>query len=183
MESQPSAMPSTSFERITRLMSMLYTTLRTFGSTWPENFSSPSPSARPRPSPPIQPRIEADHLPHRIQAEAARHDRIVLEMAAEEPEIRLHIEFGADQALAVFAAGLGDFRDAVEHQHRRQRQLGIAGAEHLAAAAGQQILVFITVAPIQHRIQPLSDVPMERFERTGPVSPRENACFPQIGAT
>src|SRR6202166_2481036 len=56
MESQPSAMPNTSFERITRLMSMLYTTLRTFGSTCPASFNSPSPSARPRPAPPVQPR-------------------------------------------------------------------------------------------------------------------------------
>src|SRR3981189_144558 len=118
MESQPSAMPSTSFERITRLMSMLYTTLRTVGSTWPENFNSPRPSARPRPAPlPAHPaQIEADHLPHRIEAETARHDRIVLEMAAEKPQVRLHIEFGADQAPAVPAPVLGTFTDRLE-QH------------------------------------------------------------------
>src|ERR1700710_2311717 len=105
MESQPSESPSTSFERITRFMSMLYTTLRRFAATAPDK--------------------KADHLPHRVEAETARHHRIVLEMAAEKPEIRLHIEFGADQAFAVFAAGLRNIRDAVEHQHRRQRQLRI----------------------------------------------------------
>ena len=95
-------------------------------------------------------------------------------MAAEKPEVRLHIEFGADQALAVLSAGFGDLADAVEHQHRRQRQLRIAGAEQLAAAAGQQILVFVTAAPIQHRFS-LSRIPDcafktdMRFERTGPV--------------
>ena len=31
--------------------------------------------------------------------------------------------------------------NALEHQHRRQRQLGIARAEQLAAPAGEQILV------------------------------------------
>ena len=88
---------------------------------------------------------EADHLPQRVEAEAARHHRVALEVAEEKPEVRLHIEFGADHALAVLAAGLGDLGDAVEHQHRRQRQLGVAGAEQLAAAAGQQIFVVETV--------------------------------------
>src|SRR5205814_8700041 len=46
-----------------------------------------------------------------------------------------------------------------EHQHRRQRQLRIARAEHPAAAAGQQILVLITAAPFQHGIQPLLRCP------------------------
>ena len=71
-------------------------------------------------------------------------------MATEEPQVGLHIEFGADQALAIFAAGLGNFADAVEHQHRRQRQLGVARAKQLAPTARQQILIFITAAPIQH---------------------------------
>src|SRR5262249_27465825 len=71
-------------------------------------------------------------------------------MAAEEPEVGLDVELGAHDALAEFAAGLADFADAVEHQHRRQRQLCIARAEHLAAAARQQILIFITAAPIEH---------------------------------
>src|SRR5690606_35663961 len=44
---------------------------------------------------------EADHLPQGVEAEAARHDRIALEMAAEEPEIRPHVELGAHEALAV----------------------------------------------------------------------------------
>src|SRR5262249_31933957 len=73
------------------------------------------------------------------------------------PEVWLHVELGADQALAVLAAGIGDLADAVEHQHRRQWQLGIAGAEHLAPAAGQQILVLIAVAPIEHRLKNLSN--------------------------
>ena len=110
------------------------------GSTWPENFTSPTPSARPLPGRAEPAEEEADHLPQRVEAEAARHHRVALEMAGEEPEVRLHLELGADQALAVLAAGLRDLGDAVEHQHRRQRQLRPFG-EQLAAAAGQQVLV------------------------------------------
>jgi hypothetical protein len=71
-------------------------------------------------------------------------------MAAKEPKVRFDVELSADQASAVFPAGLGDFADAVEHQHRRQRQLCVPGAKHLATGACQQILIFIAVAPIQH---------------------------------
>src|SRR6185312_12441992 len=94
---------------------------------------------------------KADQLPKRVEPEAARHHRIALEVAQEKPEVRLHVELGADHALAVRAAGFGNFRDAVEHQHRRQRQLRIAGAEQLAAAASQQVLVLETVSPLVHR--------------------------------
>ena len=31
--------------------------------------------------------------------------------------------------------------DPIEHQHRRQRQLGIAGSEQLTATAGEEIFV------------------------------------------
>src|SRR5216683_5968330 len=71
-------------------------------------------------------------------------------MAPEEPKVRIHVEFGTDHALAVFPARFGNLADAVEHQHRRQRQLCVAWAKHLTAAARQQILVFVTAAPIQH---------------------------------
>src|SRR5215468_6142233 len=70
-------------------------------------------------------------------AQAAGHDRIALEMAGEEPKVRLELEHGADQALAILAAGFRDLGDAVEHEHGGQRQLGIAGAEEFASRAGQ----------------------------------------------
>ena len=73
-------------------------------------------------------------------------------MTAEKPEVRLHVELGPDQALAIFPTGLGNFADAVEHQHRRQRQLCIARAKQLAAGACQQILVFVTAAPFEHGV-------------------------------
>ncbi len=156
MESQPSATPSTSFERITRFDVDVVHNLADVRQHLAGELQLAQPQ-RPAASLAADPaEVEADHLPHRVQAEAARHDRIVLEMAAEEPQVRLHIELGPDQALAELAAIFADFGDAVEHQHRRQRQLRIAGAEHLAAAAGQQILVFVTAAPIQHRVPPLS---------------------------
>src|SRR3546814_1163570 len=82
-----------------------------------------------------------------VEPEAARHDRIALEVAGEEPQVRLDIEFGLDLALAVFAAVADDFHDPVEHQHGRQRQPGIALAEQLAMRASQKIFVGIAVLP------------------------------------
>src|SRR5689334_18920336 len=98
--------------------------------------------------------VEADHLPQRVEAETSGHDGIVLEMTAEEPEVGFHIELGPHQALAVLAAGLADVRNSVKHEHWRQRQLGISGAEQFAAGARQKILILITAATIQHARQP-----------------------------
>ena len=84
---------------------------------------------------------EAAHLPQRVEAEAAGHDRVADEMAGEEPEVAVDVEFGADIALVELAAALADLGDAVEHQHRRIGQLGVSGAEQLTAGAGQQILI------------------------------------------
>src|SRR6185437_411075 len=112
------------------------------------------------------------HLPERVEPEAPRHDGIALEMAAEKPEIRFDIEFGADQPLAIFAAGSGNFADAVEHQHRRQWQLRIALAKNLAPAARQQIFIVVTAAP---RHVPASlNIPMKRSD---PLSSRKHAKY------
>src|SRR3984893_2235311 len=62
---------------------------------------------------------EAEKLPQCVERQAARHHRIALEMAGEEPEVRLHVEFGHDLALAIAAALVVDLHDAVEHQHWR----------------------------------------------------------------
>ena len=86
----------------------------------------------------------------RVEAEAARHDRIADEMAGEEPQVRLDVEFGADEALAEGAAGLADLGDAVEHQHRRVGQLGVARTEQLAAGAGQQFFIVVAGLPFLH---------------------------------
>src|SRR5712692_8431891 len=45
---------------------------------------------------------EAEQLPERIETQAAGHDRIALEMAGEEPQVRPEIEYGANQAFAIF---------------------------------------------------------------------------------
>src|ERR1700737_1431804 len=60
-------------------------------------------------------------------------------MAGEEPEVRLDVELGNRLALAMLAARLADLGDAIEHQHRRQRQLRIPLAAPLPPLpAGQQ---------------------------------------------
>ena len=87
--------------------------------------------------------IEAAHLPQSIQTQTAGHDRIADEMATKKPQIGLDIEFGADQTLAMRAAGFGNFGNPVKHQHGRGGQLGIAGAEQFPAATGQQIIIGI----------------------------------------
>src|SRR5690606_15465576 len=83
--------------------------------------------------------IEADQLPHGIEAEAARHDRVAFEVATEEPQVRVDVELSDDFALAVLAAGFADMNDAIDHQHVRGGQLRVPGAEQFAAAAGEQI--------------------------------------------
>src|SRR5690606_36167366 len=85
----------------------------------------------------------AEKLPQGIEPEAAGHDGIFLEMALEEPEVGTDVELGLDEALVVGAAGGRNLRDAVEHQHRRQRQPGVAGAEELAVTTGDQLVVVV----------------------------------------
>src|SRR3546814_7110081 len=84
---------------------------------------------------------EADELPEGVETEAARHYRISLEMAAEEPEVRLDVHLGDDMAFAMLATVFGNLGDAIEHQHRRQRELRITRTEKLAVRASQQLLV------------------------------------------
>ena len=85
--------------------------------------------------------------------------RVAFEMAFEKPEIRVDVEFGDDVALIISTAVVGYLDDAVEHQHRRQRQLGVAGTEQLAVPTGQQILVGVTVFFFRQRLNdPLSPV-------------------------
>src|SRR4051812_13580641 len=113
---------------------------------------------------------EAEHLPQRIDAEAAGHDRIALEVAGKETEGRLEGEHRADHALAVFPTPLGDLRDAVEHQHRRQRQLR-ALVEQLAPAASQKVFVLEAIAPALHPRPVLSAGLLPRFPGDRPESP------------
>ncbi len=54
-----------------------------------------------------------------------------MEVAGEEPKVRLHIEFSRDRAQASSTAVFLDVGDAVKHQHGWQRQLRIAGAKQV----------------------------------------------------
>ncbi len=72
---------------------------------------------------------KALQLPQRVQAQATGHDWVVVEMAWKEPEVRRDIQLGAHLAFSEWAAIVSDCRDSVEHQHRRQWQLGVAFTE------------------------------------------------------
>src|SRR5262249_25585009 len=124
-------------------------------------FAESQRPAAPLPADPAQ--IEADHLPERIEPEATGHDRIVLEMTTEEPEVRLDVELGTDEALAEMAAGLADFADARKHQTRGQRQLGVARPETPPGASSPQVSISKTAAPIQHIRTPLLRSAIKRF--------------------
>ena len=95
---------------------------------------------------------KTNELPHRIEAETARHDRIAFEMAFEKPKRRLDVELGDDFTLAVQAAFFGNTRDPVEHQHWRQRQLRVARAEQTTVSALDEI--FVRVATFLIKRQP-----------------------------
>src|SRR5438128_1804429 len=93
--------------------------------TWLRKPSSPySGAATPLAADPAE--VEADQLPERVETQAARHHRVLDEVAGEEPEVRIDVELGLDVAEAVLAAVVVDMGDAVEQQHRRRRQLGVA---------------------------------------------------------
>src|SRR5690606_1528512 len=80
---------------------------------------------------------EAHQLPHGIETQAARHNRIFGEVAVEEPQPRVDVEFGNDLAFTMGAARVVDLDDAVHHQHVANGKPGIARAEHAAIATIQ----------------------------------------------
>src|SRR5690606_30791411 len=84
---------------------------------------------------------EAGQRPLAGEAWAARYVWIALEVAREVPIVRTDVIFRADVAPVVLAARLGNVSDAMDHQHRRQRKLRIAGSEQLAATAGKDFFV------------------------------------------
>ena len=138
------------------------------------------PSARPLPGGRAS-REKSRALPQRVKTEASRHHRVALEVAGKEPEIGLEIEHRADQSLAVFAARLGDFRNAVEHQHRRQRQLRALGRKARPARrpAGPRIRKFERRSCIRiPRPAPVPDC--RRFPNIwghgGKAAPRPGPC-------
>ena len=114
--------------------------------------------------------VKAHKLPECVNAKATGHHRVALEMASEEPEIGLDVEFGADEALVVGPPGLRDFGDPIKHEHRRQRQLRIAGAKQFPAATGQQVLIFEARTPFDHFRARLCSTPTpSRNRRTRPA--------------
>ena len=99
---------------------------------------------------------EPGHLPDGIEPQAPGHHRVADEMALEEPQVRIDVEFGPHLATTMGATVFGDRGDAVEHQHGRSRQACITLARQLATAVGQQFFVVKCVLPLGHGRSPLS---------------------------
>ncbi len=89
--------------------------------------------------------VETDHLPHGVQSQAAWHHRVAGEVAFEEPEFGLDVEFGDDLTLAVGAAPIADVGDTVHHQHVVGGQLGVPGAEEFSVAALDEVFFVVGV--------------------------------------
>ena len=66
------------------------------------HFSDAERPAAPRGTEPSE--MEAHELPESIEAKTAGHDRVVLEVTTEEPEVRPHVEFRQDMTFAEGAA-------------------------------------------------------------------------------
>ena len=60
---------------------------------------------------------KAAQLPHGVQPQATRHDRVFGEVAVKKPKVRPDIELGTQQPFAVHPTVLRDFRDSIDHQH------------------------------------------------------------------
>jgi len=87
---------------------------------------------------------EADQLPHGVEAEAARHHRIILEVTVEKPQFRVDIEFGNDAALAVLPIIGTDVGDAIDHQHVVFGKLRVTWPEQFSVTAGDEFLFGVT---------------------------------------
>ena len=99
-------------------------------------------------------------------------------MAAEEPQVGGDVQLGDDLAAAVLAAVAVDLDDAVDHQHVGQGQPGIAGAEQLALAAGDQF--FFGVAVLGNELGHVS--PWDGRRRAGwPVKGADRAGARPVG--
>ena len=130
--------------------------------------------------------MEAEHLPEGVEAEAARHHRVALEMAGEEPEVGPDIELGPSRGPC-----RGRRPSAAIDVMRSNISIGgsgscaLPGPEEFAAPAGQKVLVGDTAtggsrpARVSRRLAALRWLfPQDRCER----SRSRAACSPFGGA-
>jgi hypothetical protein len=64
--------------------------------------------------------IKSQKLAQTIKHQATRHNRVVLKMSGEKPEIRHNLKLCLDYAMLIFAALVGYFRNPIQHKHVRQ---------------------------------------------------------------
>ncbi len=93
---------------------------------------------------------EAGHLPERVEAEAAGHHRIALEVALEEPEVGLTSSSARTWPLPWRRRSSSIWVMRSNISMGGKRQLRIAGAEQLAAPAGQKLVIAVCVLAFRH---------------------------------
>jgi hypothetical protein len=94
-------------------------------------------------------------LPESVESEATRHHWITLEMAGEQPIqtfVSGNFQLGDNLSFAMCAACFGNRCNAVDHQHWRQRELGVTRPKQLATRTGQQILKLEARTAFRHAI-------------------------------
>jgi hypothetical protein len=82
-------------------------------------------------------------LPECVETETAWHYWVAFEMAAEEPEIWVDVEFGNDLTFACGAAGVVDFNNTVGHKHIWGWETCIAWAKQFATRAGEDFFTVV----------------------------------------
>lgn len=88
---------------------------------------------------------ETTQLPQGVDAQAARHDRVGLEVAIEEPEIRMNIQLRADLTLAESSPMVVYGCNPVDHEHVVRWQSRVVGSENLALTASNQVFPAVRI--------------------------------------
>ncbi|CSP50959.1 Uncharacterised protein [Shigella sonnei] len=94
--------------------------------------------------------VEPYQLPHCVQAQASRHNRIANKVASEEPQIRIDIQFCFNIPFVEVTTRFGHFDHTVHHQHIRCWQLRAFSAKQFTATRGKKVFFCIGFAFIYH---------------------------------
>ena len=94
--------------------------------------------------------VEPYQLPHCVQAQASRHNRIADKVASEEPQIRIDIQLCFNIPFVEVTTRFGHFDHTVHHQHVWCWQLRAFSAKQFTATRGKKVFFCIGFAFIYH---------------------------------